>query len=246
MSDDAQRPTASGFPTSNTNFGFGETSQTTNPNPNASFWSVDYYQQYFDVDSDQVGKRLVSAVFPRGNFLEQVGNNLELYGPFWISTTVIFALFVASSISESVASYLAGAPFEYDFRLLSFAMTTSYVYAFVVPVIVWAACRWFGASAHLLELVEIYGYSMTIWIPVSVCFNWKAANGVVFGDCTGGVVQVGARDYCCEHLRLLFDSQRHVNHITGRQQGGHDICFGVCTCVSRCVGLIAQVLLFCV
>jgi hypothetical protein len=100
-----------------------------------------------------------------------VGNNLELYGPFWISTTVIFALFVASSISTSLAGYLQGEPIDYDFRLLSFAMTTSYVYAFGVPVIVWVICKWMGASAHLLEMVEIYGYSMTIWIPVSVSFS---------------------------------------------------------------------------
>ncbi|KAI8999910.1 hypothetical protein DFJ74DRAFT_698018 [Hyaloraphidium curvatum] len=135
---------------------------------NASFWNIEYYQQWFDVDSDQVLKRISATFAPRGSFLELVENNLELYGPFWIPTTVIFALFVTTSIANNIVSYIGGQPLEYDFTLLSFATTTCYLYAFLVPLIVWVLCRWLSAPAQLLELVMIYGYGMFIWIPVSV------------------------------------------------------------------------------
>jgi hypothetical protein len=100
--------------------------------------------------------------------MELVENNLELYGPFWIPTTVIFALFVTTSIANNIVSYMGSEPLEYDFTLLSFATTTCYIYAFVIPVIVWILCKWLAAPSQLLELVMIYGYGMSIWIPVAV------------------------------------------------------------------------------
>lgn len=90
-----------------------------------------------------------------------------MYGPFWISTTVVFAVFVCSSLAGSVAAYLAGQPHNYDFRLLSSAVFCIYLYSFVVPVLFWAALKYFGCQPSLLEIVNYYGYAMTVWIPVS-------------------------------------------------------------------------------
>lgn len=109
-------------------------------------------------------------MIPKENFVELVESNLELWGPFWIPTTVVFALFVTTSIANNIVSYMAGLPLEYDFSLLPFATTTCYLYAFLMPLVVWVACKWLAAPAQLLELVMIYGYGMSIWIPVAVGF----------------------------------------------------------------------------
>ena len=44
--------------------------------------------------------------------------NPDLYGPFWIATTVVFILFLGGTISQYWAA-TEGEPFVYDFRLLS-------------------------------------------------------------------------------------------------------------------------------
>lgn len=44
-----------------------------------------------------------------------------------------------------------------------------YGYTSVIPVLLWAALRYFGAeSAQLLECWALYGYANLIWIPVAL------------------------------------------------------------------------------
>ncbi|KAG0253326.1 hypothetical protein DFQ27_007491 [Actinomortierella ambigua] len=125
-------------------------------------WSVEYYAKFFDVL-----ERCFATVIPKDNFLEVMGGAPDLYGPFWISTTVVFVLFVASSIADSIAAYMNGSKYEYDFRQLTFAFGAVYTYAFLVPTLVWAATKYFGCQPNLLEMLSLYGYGMAIWIPVA-------------------------------------------------------------------------------
>lgn len=62
--------------------------------------------------------RCWAALWPRANFLDVLEGNPDLYGPFWIATTVILILFLGGTISQYLASHGAG-PFAYDFGLLS-------------------------------------------------------------------------------------------------------------------------------
>ncbi len=62
--------------------------------------------------------RCWAALFPRANFLDVLDGNPDLYGPFWIATTVIFILFLGGTISQYLASERGGT-FVYDFKLLS-------------------------------------------------------------------------------------------------------------------------------
>ena len=73
-----------------------------------SFWSIKYYQPLFDVDTLQVLNRIKGSLLPRpkGAFFELVAANPDLYGPFWISTTLIFAM----AMTGNLASYVAFVP----------------------------------------------------------------------------------------------------------------------------------------
>ncbi|KAF9325535.1 hypothetical protein BG006_010986 [Podila minutissima] len=131
-------------------------------------WSLDYYSRFFDVDTDQVMERCFASVIPKDNFLEVMDGSPDLYGPFWISTTVVFVLFVTGSIVDSINAYMNGVPYTYDVRGLTFAFATIYIYSFLVPLMVWGSTKYFGCQPDLLEMLALYGYAMTIWIPVSV------------------------------------------------------------------------------
>lgn len=70
--------------------------------------SLEFYQQFFDVDTDDVTKRVLWSVLPRPGghtenfFKSKIRSKPDLYGPFWICVTLIFSV----AISGNVASYL--------------------------------------------------------------------------------------------------------------------------------------------
>ena len=99
-------------------------------------------------------------------------NPADLYGPFWTLTTLIFALFLSSSLAASVSAYLSGpdAEYDYDFRLLSIAVSLVYAYGLLLPVLLWLALRYIGVGEwSVVEAMAIWGYGQFVWIPVSVC-----------------------------------------------------------------------------
>ncbi|EEQ30652.1 hypothetical protein McanMca71_000655 [Microsporum canis] len=154
---------------------------------NAKIWSIAYYNRYFDVDTSEVFRRCVATLYPRSNFLDVLDGNPDLYGPFWIATTVVVILFLTGTVSQYLARR-GDHHFEYDFRLLSGAAGLIYGYTFVLPVALWGALRWFGSSsADLIECWALYGYANLIWIAVALvswspltALNW-ALVGVGFG-----------------------------------------------------------------
>lgn len=58
-----------------------------------SFFTIEYYQQFFDVDTTIVLERIINSMVPRrapGNYLRQnIGKNPDLYGPFWVVVTLV-------------------------------------------------------------------------------------------------------------------------------------------------------------
>ncbi|GAB6028876.1 Yip1 member 1 [Chamberlinius hualienensis] len=142
-----------------------------------SFFSFAYYQKYFDVETNQVLSRILWSMIPRrsSNYLEShIRPNPDLYGPFWICATLVFAV----GISGNLASYLANAGKDdfhskYDFHKVSIAATVVYTYASIVPLSLWLIL-WYrknDAKYTLLEILCIYGYSLAIYIPVSVLWT---------------------------------------------------------------------------
>lgn len=81
-------------------------------------WTISFYAQYFDVDTSSVLARCWAALYPRANFLDVLEGNPDLYGPFWIATTVVLILFLGGTISQYLNKVGEG-PFAYDFKLLS-------------------------------------------------------------------------------------------------------------------------------
>ncbi|KAJ2690262.1 hypothetical protein H4R19_006436, partial [Coemansia spiralis] len=141
-----------------------------------SAWHVEYWAQYFNVDSRDVVQRTYLAVVPKDSFLDVYNANPDLWGTFWVPTSVIFAIFVTASLSQGIAEALAGAKREYDFTMLTFAVVTVYTYVFAVGSLVYGATKYFGSSPGLMECLSVYGYGMAVWIPISVLcvlpFNW--------------------------------------------------------------------------
>lgn len=139
------------------------------------FWSLGFFQNLFDVDTDQVLGRLYGAVvpFPKGFLQHHINGKPDLYGPFWICTTLVFSI----AITGNLASYLqAGASskdfhWKYDFHAVTLSATVIYSYAWIVPLGLWGVLKWLVPEEHrlsFLDLLCVYGYSLTVYIPVSI------------------------------------------------------------------------------
>uniref|UniRef100_A0A2M4BUQ2 Protein YIPF n=1 Tax=Anopheles marajoara TaxID=58244 RepID=A0A2M4BUQ2_9DIPT len=162
----------------------------------ASIFSFEYYQKFFDVDTMTVVDRIATAMIPKrapANYLElNIATNPDMYGPVWIVLTLIFTI----AISGNMASYLQNTGnhhWRYNFHLVSYAATAIILYTVLVPSALWGVLKWSSPpheldiedsnddetgsggggsrSPSLLSLICVYGYSLAIYIPVSVLWT---------------------------------------------------------------------------
>lgn len=157
-------------------------------------------------------------------------NPADLYGPFWTLTTLIFALFLSSSLGASIAKYLStnGTPYDYDFQLLSISVSLVYAYGLVLPMLLWLALRYLGVGEwSIVEAVAIWGYGQFVWIPVAVgdTLNLDVLHDLNFLIYAGSLCHsrtnrtLGARWHCvwsfglvsgCKHISYTRDCKSHV------------------------------------
>jgi len=124
-----------------------------------SICSLGYYAKHFDVNTSQVAGRLTRTLMPwRIAFYDPDTEKPDLYGPFWIITTVIFLM----AASGNFADYLSlpdDGVFKSSYAKISVAATTFYGAATIVPLIIWFSFGRIGINRPLVEIVSIYGYS---------------------------------------------------------------------------------------
>jgi len=158
-------------------------------------WSFEYYQAFFDVDTDQVLSRMLGSMMPskQNYLLEKIRPNPDLYGPFWICATLVFTIAICGNLSSFFA-HEGKHKWHSDFRLVSLSACVIYGYAWIVPVVIWAYLLWRGnlAGYSFLEIVCVYGYSLAIFIPISVLwvfqYDWLRWLLVIIGVCLSGSV----------------------------------------------------------
>jgi hypothetical protein len=142
-----------------------------------SFWHVRYYATWFNVDTADVAARIAFSSVPLSDkFFDKLNRNPDLYGPLWISSTVVFMLAATGNFAEwlSFASQrgmqaaVATHSFTYDFTKVTFGATIVYGYASLIPLLVYFALRYAGARTSLVDILCLYGYSLFIYVPASI------------------------------------------------------------------------------
>lgn len=139
------------------------------------FWNLSFYEQYFDVDAQEVGEKIVQAVNPLSGggqsstyFLDQPA---DLYGPFWIASTLIFSLFFANTLVGLIKNS-SGEKFSYEFGLITANAALTYSYTFLVPGALFLLLNYWDIGAtsphlsKLVNLIAVYGYSQCVWILI--------------------------------------------------------------------------------
>ncbi|CAI9272649.1 unnamed protein product [Lactuca saligna] len=129
-------------------------------------FTVAAYQPYFDVDTSDILERIKDSFFPfKGTFSQKTATTPDLYGPFWICTTLIFASASIGTCVTYLARKLHHLEWDYDIHLLTWSASVLYGYAVVVPIALYIILKYFSAPLGLAQLLCLYGYSLFIFIP---------------------------------------------------------------------------------
>lgn len=148
------------------------------PKETSGFWTFEYYQSFFNVDTMQVLDRVKGSVMPLPgrNFIKHhLRASPDLYGPFWICVTLVFSVAISGNLSRFI-SEMGDPKYHYrpQFHRVTIAAVVIFMYAWLVPLGVWGFLTWRqGAERQtggysFLEIVCVYGYSLFIYIPTSV------------------------------------------------------------------------------
>ena len=130
--------------------------------------SVAYYRPYFDVDTDEVAARLRAALFfcnePFGATLR---GKPDAYGPWWVATTLVFAVAVTSHVRGLLGAE-AGVIYEFDFSAVTFAAATIYGYVALAAATNWAFLN-YGLKVHQrpLACLCVVGYSLVPYLAAA-------------------------------------------------------------------------------
>ncbi|BAT88057.1 protein YIPF1 homolog [Vigna umbellata] len=155
-------------------------------------FTVAAYKPYFDVDTSDVLERIIDSLFPfRGSFNEKTATNPDLYGPFWICTTLIFVAASIGTFVTYVAHKLKSKEWDYDINLVTWSAGLFYGYVTIVPLCLYVILKYFSAPAGLVQLFCLYGYSLFVFIP-ALCmsivpldiFRWVVAGVAGFMSAT--------------------------------------------------------------
>ncbi|EFO88952.1 hypothetical protein CRE_06677 [Caenorhabditis remanei] len=154
--------------------GVFDDSQSSTSTRKGNLFSFEYYQQFFDVETDQVIKRLLNSVVPtHRNYIQDFLQPIpDLWGPFWVSVTLVFAIGIFGNLAQFIENDGAKGTYGSDFRMVTSASTLIFLYVVIVPLLLYGLL-WNRRSELLhpyVDLVCLYGYSLAIFIPVT--FLW--------------------------------------------------------------------------
>ena len=128
--------------------------------------NIAFLQIYFDFETDEIIQRLIASLIPfNKNFINLVEKKPDLYGPFWIYTTLIFIIASAGSLTK----YIQGATQEdYFQKFIPLAMSVIYGIGFCLPLIIKVLMYIFGSETAFVLVLNIYGYSFSIYGPIFI------------------------------------------------------------------------------
>jgi hypothetical protein len=142
------------------------------------FLNIKRYRQYFNVDTNDVLVRMRDSVFGswKADFFEKTTENADLYGPFWVATTLIFVSAVTGNYANYVSykrkhaesASVTDPAWYYDINKVSYSAILFYGYVGIIGLLLYACLRWwFKSNVSLAQVWCIYGYSLSIYIPIS-------------------------------------------------------------------------------
>ncbi|CAD8078263.1 unnamed protein product [Paramecium primaurelia] len=131
--------------------------------------TIEYYQQFFNIEQRDVYMRIRCSILSwKPEFHQCVGKNPDLWGPLWISTTIIFILFAGGNLSRFLLEE-DKKHFKYEYNYMYVAVLIVYAMAFIIPIILGVIMKYILKSElGVFDIVCMYGYSLSAYIFVLI------------------------------------------------------------------------------
>ncbi|KAH3685975.1 hypothetical protein WICPIJ_003042, partial [Wickerhamomyces pijperi] len=176
-----QHPTTASTTTTTAN---ASNNNNNNNNFEGGVLSLNHYRRYFNITSSQFTGNIFSSLNPLYKSTEddQVDDIGDLYGPIWVTATVIFVLFFSNTSANELKNWLSGAQdrYKYDFALFTGAIGLLYGYVGLIPVLLYAVSVFYFKLPNFLNLTKlmaIYGYANFVWVPAAVLAMFRGFFG---------------------------------------------------------------------
>ena len=118
----------------------------------------------------EIRDRLVTSLIPfNRKFFGMYKMKPDLYGPFWIYTTLIMVVAVAGNLSRYLE--MGSKNFKYNFNFIPIAATIIYSLALGLPFLLKLMMRFLGTNffnGSFVEIFGIYGYSFTSFLVTTL------------------------------------------------------------------------------
>lgn len=125
-----------------------------------------YGKSYFNINSEIIKSRLVNGVkVYNNNLINEINDNPDIYGPFWIYTTVVFCLAASGSLYQYINEKTTSTTFSEYVSVTSFWI---YLIGFLFPLIILFLTKYIGGNITYIKALCLYGYCFSIFIPVSL------------------------------------------------------------------------------
>eukprot|EP01088_Endostelium_zonatum_P005931 TRINITY_DN1794_c0_g1_i1.p1 TRINITY_DN1794_c0_g1~~TRINITY_DN1794_c0_g1_i1.p1 ORF type:complete len:332 (-),score=46.13 TRINITY_DN1794_c0_g1_i1:56-1051(-) len=129
-------------------------------------WQIQFYGRWFDVDTKDVFLRMSRSLVPYSfHFFRATSKNPDLYGPFWIATTLIFFLTICSHFSRYISDRES---YAYNFSQIGEGAIILYLYLLLPPLALTLVFTYFSISISALSNIAVYGYSLTPYLIFAV------------------------------------------------------------------------------
>jgi hypothetical protein len=96
------------------------------------------------------------------------------YGPFWICSTLVFLTAALGNLADYLAHKTSdgSSAWHYDINTVTWSAGLFYGYVGIVPLALYFLLKYLGVISGLVQLWCLYGYSLFVFIPASVSFQY--------------------------------------------------------------------------
>ena len=125
-----------------------------------------WLKKYFQITSKDFISRILLSIIPfNTKFYSAIENSPDFYGPFWIYTLIIVLISSCGSLTRTIQGKRDTNFFQ---EFIPTAALLMYFIGFGVPIFLSLLSKIFGAKINIANVICIYGYSYTIFLPIVI------------------------------------------------------------------------------
>lgn len=152
--------------------------------PLSKSWFISYLLPFFDVDSYDVLSRCGSVLLPLPSHLSERFLKFDLWGPFWIATTLVFTIAVISNFVRYIS---ASDSWSNDFSYVTLAAGLVYSFVSIPPLLLFFLFRYISLDVRWFDVQCVFGYSFFPYI-LALCLCLVPSDGarwflLIFSSC---------------------------------------------------------------